>query len=190
VATGDTIALLSGHIGRLYHEEDVKFVSVLGAAGDDAITVNPVIASATVSGGDGDDHIFGGGEDDSLSGNAGGDSIDGGFGNDRVAGNGGRDKLYGQAGDDRILGGAGGDWLFAVSGHDTLLGGGGRDQLFTSFEGGCVLHGNAGDDFLHSDNNSTTQAADSLFGDAGTDTAKYNAGDDLLSIEDPILNAE
>lgn len=68
----------------------------------------------------GNDHVTGGGLNDSLGGAAGADVISGGGGND---------KLFGGAGADNLNGGLGNDTLTGGTGHDVLTGGAGADEF-------------------------------------------------------------
>ncbi|MCG7977901.1 MAG: RTX toxin, partial [Candidatus Thiodiazotropha endolucinida] len=72
----------------------------------------------TVSGGLGDDYVYG---------EAGNDTLTGGDGRDRLYGGAGTDSLSGEAGDDRLYGGDGNDTLRGGAGTDTLSGDAGSD---------------------------------------------------------------
>jgi Ca2+-binding RTX toxin-like protein len=110
----------------------------------------------TMTGGNLDDQLNGGGEFDKLDGGAGndtltgggeGDKLEGGDGNDTLAGGDDGDKLEGGAGSDSLRGGAGGDKLIGGLGGDRLFGGAAKDKL----EGGPgrdVLMGGGGADKL------------------------------------------
>jgi uncharacterized delta-60 repeat protein len=175
-------ARVSGQLGKIFDVSEVQHVTVLGNGGRDRIVLT-IDVGASVSGGDAKDTITGGDGEDSLSGNAGPDVILGGGGNDRLAGNGGRDRILGEDGDDRLYGGAGGDFLFGQMGNDILGGGSGDDRL-EGDEGTDTMAGNDGDDrfFSKSDGN-----IESLFGDAGNDSALADANDILASIEGVIV---
>jgi Ca2+-binding RTX toxin-like protein len=64
-----------------------------------------------------------------FDGGLGFDSITGGNLNDRLSGGGDSDKIDGGRGDDILLGGAAGDKLLGGPGRDTLKGEGGSDKL-------------------------------------------------------------
>jgi Ca2+-binding RTX toxin-like protein len=98
-----------------------------------------------VTGGQGDDVIYGLGGDDQLSGGEGDDGVMGGAGADVLYGNGGNDLLVGGAGDDALAGGAGADVLRGSAGNDTLAGNWGRDVLLGG-EGTDVLRGGSSGD--------------------------------------------
>ena len=101
---------------------------LFGLAGDDV-----------VSGGQGDDQVWGNSGNDVLRGGAGDDKVSGGVGNDSIFGGDGDDVLSGESGDDDIRGGAGKDILSGNSGNDTLSGGAGDDEV----------GGGSGDDTLN-----------------------------------------
>ena len=151
-APGSTDLLAGGGGDDVIHAGD----------GDDrfvAINYKGVVYE-NVTGGDGNDTIFGDGGDDILGGNAGDDSVDGGTGNDTIGGD---------AGNDTLTGGEGDDWISDVAGTNQLLGGLGNDHL-TSFGSGDLLDGGDGNDLLIAVG---TQAT--LRGGLGDDTVTANA---------------
>ena len=107
--------------------------------GDDDNTIRGTAeVSNHISGGHGDDTLYGGSGEDRLNGGFGDDHIYGGAGYDRIQGSVGDDTLYGGDGDDRfwgstgddiLYGGADNDWLYGGDGDDTLYGGDGDDIL-------------------------------------------------------------
>ncbi|HEX8743461.1 MAG TPA: MopE-related protein [Thermoleophilaceae bacterium] len=82
------------------------------------------------------------GGDDTVSGGTGNDTIYGAAGNDRLAGDDGNDRLFGGAGSDRLSGGRGKDSLDGGAGNDKLSGG----PDANSYRGG------AGDDTVNARN--------------------------------------
>lgn len=112
--------------------------TVLGSAGDDAITANV----ATLQGGDGNDVLIGG---------AGANALHGGEGDDILAGEGGNDTLHGGAGSDFVTGGTGNNTIVGGTGADVMLGEAG-DDLFTIASAaeiaGDVIDGGIGFDRL------------------------------------------
>jgi Ca2+-binding RTX toxin-like protein len=90
--------------------------TVTGGKGDDRMYGDG--GSDSLSGGDGNDRIYGGTDTDTLFGLKGDDTIDG---NDHLAGGGGSDILKGDDGDDVLIGGAGVDKLTGGSGSDTFV---------------------------------------------------------------------
>lgn len=93
---------------------------------------NQLSLRATLVGGDGNDTLQGGPQDDLIIGGAGDDVlfgdkrkdlILGGSGNDQIFGEAGRDNLIGQDGNDAIDGGGQQDHLYGMAGADNLVGG-------------------------------------------------------------------
>lgn len=83
-------------------------------------------AAEALTGGAGNDSLFGGNGDDTISGGAGNDSIFGGAGNDVLTGGAGTDSLYGDTGDDLFI-------VTTGSAVDSIFGGTGNDTI--SFDG-------------------------------------------------------
>ena len=157
-----------------------------------------------LTGGAGDDTLYGLGGADKLVGNAGDDVLAGNAGNDTLQGGEGDDYLLGGAGNDTLEGGNGVDWAAyedSTSGVTVSLaltaaqntGGGGTDKL-TSIENlygsafNDVLVGNAGANALAggagADSLSGGAGDDLLQGGAGNDTLDGGAGDDVVSFAD------
>lgn len=123
-------------------------------------------------GGDGDDHVRGGFDDDVVYGDAGNDNLWGGQD--------GADTLFGGAGDDVLLGRGGtleaiddddsDDYLDGGVGHDYLNGEGGDDALF----------GGAGDDTLIGDSTAALAGNDHIDAGSGNDIVHAGGGDDLV----------
>ena len=99
---------------------------------------NRLFVRATLVGGDGNDTLQGGPQNDLIIGGAGddillgdrrNDVVFGGSGNDQIFGEGGRDNLFGQDGDDFIDGGGNEDHLYGLAGADNLIGGQDDDFL-------------------------------------------------------------
>ncbi len=92
------------------------------------------LSAIHISGGNGNDTIFGGGGADNLSGDNGNDIVDGGAGNDTVSGGNGNDVLDGGSGSDLLSGNNGDDTAVYVAvdnltAHDVYEGGNGTDTL-------------------------------------------------------------
>jgi len=97
-----------------------------------------IINMNAITGGSGDDTIYGNARDNILRGNGGSDVIHAGDGNDVVLGGPGDDDLYGGRGHDLIIGGTGADDLFGGQddGRDILIGGSTAYDLYD----GWLLH--------------------------------------------------
>jgi Ca2+-binding RTX toxin-like protein len=76
---------------------------VIGAGGNDVITLEGIYANSVVDLGRGNDRFNGGIGADNISGSDGNDTIAGGNGSDRLSGDVGEDTLTGGAGDDRFV---------------------------------------------------------------------------------------
>ncbi len=80
--------------------------------------------------------IFGNGLANSLVGGDGNDTLNGGSDNDKIFGSAGNDSLSDGDGKDTLNGGSGNDKIFGGTGNDLLNGGGGNDTfIYTANEG-------------------------------------------------------
>jgi trimeric autotransporter adhesin len=143
-----------------------------------------VVTSNYVSGGDGNDVIFGGEGDDFINGDAGRDVITGGGGNDVIDGGSGDDQITGGLGNDLIDGGIGDDHLNGHYGKDVIYGGDGNDYISGDID---ALVGNDGGppndtDFSQMGDDTLDGGAgnDSIWGGGGSDYLIGGAGDDQL----------
>ncbi|MGO1117297.1 calcium-binding protein [Rhodovibrionaceae bacterium A322] len=89
-----------------------------------------VAAGDSISGGDGNDSLYGNDGDDTVAGGADNDQLFGQDGADLLQGNTGLDKLWGGADGDVLQGGAENDSLYGEAGDDSLQGGGDADLLY------------------------------------------------------------
>ncbi|MCW2241332.1 Ig-like domain-containing protein [Azospirillum canadense] len=165
----------------------------------DRVEFAAVIGSATLTGGEGNNVVYGdsssqslilGPGDDLLSG-PGDDLLSGprddllsGGGNDTVASTLGNDTLYGDAGDDLMNGGDGDDLMDGGADNDLMGGGAGRDTMGGG-AGNDVLIGEGGDDALFGGTGSDSlfggAGHEALFGEDGNDTLFGGVGDDVMS---------
>jgi Ca2+-binding RTX toxin-like protein len=130
---------------------------VNGGAGNDTITSASGVTElmlVSVSGGDGEDILSGGGY---LSGDA---------GNDTLTGLAGKDTLLGGAGNDSLVGGKGSDSLDGGDGNDVLVGGAGADTLVTG-SGIDTIDGSAGTDTVLVVGNATTASTIAVTNEEG-----------------------
>lgn len=127
-----------------------------------------------IYGGDGDDIIDGGPQNDTIVGGLGNDVVVGEGGNDYLFGNEDFDVVIGLGGDDYIDGGSGDDILVGdepgTPGNDTIFGSAGRDIIFAVL-GSDLISGGTGDDLIISGD-----------GDFGF------FGDNLIAIRDEWLS--
>ncbi|WP_310467200.1 hypothetical protein [Sphingomonas sp.] len=82
-----------------------------------------------LTGGNGNDTLFGSAANEALTGGNGNDRARAGSGNDSLAGGNGNDTLDGDGGNDSLNGGNGNDVLIGDGGNDTLAGGNGGDSF-------------------------------------------------------------
>jgi len=152
-----------------------------------------------LDGGQGNDTIYGNGNDDVIIGGDGADTLYGdqafsegrniehdgadtifaGQGEDIVYGGNNNDTIFGGDDDDIIIGDEDGMYVDDSTGQqDTLYGEGGDDQIFGDI-GRDVLYGGEGNDTLHGDLANYQQGEDdTLYGGTGDDLLKGDGGDD------------
>ncbi|MFS9437026.1 peroxidase family protein [Citrobacter sp. C348] len=111
-------------------------VETLVFTGTGAFTGKGNAIANTITGGSGNDFLYGMGGNDTLNGGAGNDVLDGGDGADILQGGAGNDKLTGGAGNDRLEGGQGDDIMTGGAGNDTFVfsTGFGRDRITSGFD--------------------------------------------------------
>ena len=111
-------------------------VETLVFTGTGAFTGRGNAIANTITGGSGNDFLYGMGGNDTLYGGAGNDALDGGDGADNLQGGAGNDKLTGGAGNDRLEGGQGDDIMTGGAGNDTFVfsAGFGRDRITSGFD--------------------------------------------------------
>lgn len=167
----DRAQLIAGAVALGGDGEDALFGGTgIGGPGNDTIG-----GPGAHEGGEGDDHIFGGGD-----GGPGDDLVDQSQQAGPAARLGpGKDVYIGSRGDDRIEDAGGED-----ASRDLIDGGGGRDTLsYEQFAGPIVadLGGGSGQDGLAAIEVVTgTNAADTLIGDPGPNRLDGHGGDDRL----------
>ena len=112
----------------------------------------------------------------SVTGGAGNDIIYGGTGNETLIARGGSDYVYGDLGNDLLRGGGGNDVLQGGAGADVVRGGAGQN----------VLDGGAGDDVIYGGQGSAFIAGgtgnDVLRVGQGNDVIAFNAGDGVDTV--------
>jgi Ca2+-binding RTX toxin-like protein len=145
---------------------DLSFPDALNIP-DDAGDLRPENNGDSITGGAGNDTIYGQDDNDTIDGGTGADLIYGGVDNDSLRGGAGNDTLYGGQGNDTIDGGAGDDTVNGDEGNDILSGSDGNDAIFGG-TGNDTMDGGFQDD--------------SLYGGAGADVLGGDAGNDLLDL--------
>lgn len=148
---------------------------------DDAVVTPIEPGNDTISGGSGQDTIFGQGGDDSLSGDQGDDRLFGGAGNDSIDGGQGQDSIEGGEGADTLTGGTGDDQLFGGEGEDVLIAGPDNDRLFGGLNSDLFTIGGAGNHVITGGEDPDNSDIDVLDLTAGLGTAYA----DFNLIEDP-----
>ena len=152
--------------------------------GDDrANTLSAGDSNDRLNGGGGADVLIAGRGDDQASGDGGSDYLYMGDGNDVGVGATGTDVLVLEGGDDYGYGGDDQDYIYGGAGRDVLLGEGGDDVLIGE-AGDDTLYGGVGNDFLYGGADNDTgiggQGNDIFVMEAGNDTALGEAGQDYL----------
>jgi len=146
-ASGANIVATVNGATKSFAKTDVLRITVQALSGNDTVTIGAGIIGTYISGGEGDDSLFGGAENDRIDGGEGNDSIKGNAGDDSLTGADGNDTVYGQAGNDFVQGGAGDDKLVGGDGNDSILGNEGDDRLYGQ-AGLDTLVGGGGSNFL------------------------------------------
>ena len=161
--------------------ESIEHVQVIGTLN---AWINGNAADNRLTGGDGNDTLYGQGGMNTLEGGTGNDLLVGGPGNDHFYAGAGNDSIWGGAGNDQIHAGsgnnnvwtgAGNDWLEGGTGNDTLGGGAGDDWIDARAGGRNQLWGGDGRDTLWA-----ASGGDSLGGGWGNDNVNGGGGNDLL----------
>ncbi|MEZ5844597.1 MAG: DUF4114 domain-containing protein [Hyphomicrobiaceae bacterium] len=137
-----------------------------GGTGDD--TMFGMADDDVMSGGDGDDRMWGNSGNDEMHGGAGNDEVRGGSGNDALSGGAGDDLLVGNSGDDKLDGGEGDDVLEGNSGNDVIADGAGND----------AVDGGSGDDVFIAG-----EGDDAYRGGSGFDTIDFSAATGAMTID-------
>ena len=145
----------------------------------------------TLSGGGGDDEIYGGSGDDTLNGGAGDDALYGGPGGDTLDGGAGDDLLIGGAGGDSFTGGAGEDTVSYALARDEkvtvnlslAVAGSAADANNPSHSDGDHFPGATVENVIGSPRGDTidgTSLANKIWGGAGADILRAYGGDDTI----------
>lgn len=200
----DTIDLSGGFVGftnqvRVFASGGDNDDQIFGPP---AITIPPTghtlrgdDGNDEIVGSNGDDIIEGGGNDieDRLSGGAGNDTIYGCGpspevdGQDRIRGGTGNDILYGNGGEDDIGGGDHDDWIYGNEQDDTLVGDEGRDHIYGG-AGNDNIGGGVDIDWTFSNNSAAD--ADQPFFPGAPGHHMYGSGNEDCDIEDGWIECD
>ena len=101
-----------------------------------------------ISGGSGQDTIFGQGGDDTITGDDGDDDLFGGSGADSLSGGQGQDELFGGDNNDTLAGGSGDDKLYGGSGEDAIEAGGDNDSVYGGLNSDVITISEAGNHLI------------------------------------------
>jgi Ca2+-binding RTX toxin-like protein len=162
----------------------------VGGSGNDAIFA--AVGGSMLSGGAGNDTLFGTAAVDNLIGGDGDDVLEGGGGSDTLDGGRGNDYIYGTASVETLIGGFNLDTLdySASTGaltvrlwNNTASGGDAQGDVISGFEN---VTGGFGGDFLAGNDTAANLVLggagnDSLMGLAGADTLDGGDGDDVIT---------
>jgi len=165
---GDAIDLYHGEYDLNAHTTEDFLGLVSGGDGDDVIygsrSTNNTYYTDSLHGDADQDVIYGQAGDDTISGDGDVDTLDGGTGDDTISGNGGNDTIDGGAGSDILSGNAGNDTIDGGAGGDYINGHDGADTI-RGEEGDDEILGGADGDFISGGDND-----DQLRGGNGPDT--------------------
>jgi Ca2+-binding RTX toxin-like protein len=144
----DITVVINGQESQ-FSSATVKAIFIAGNRGDDDIAIAKINLPNAIFGGDGNDSIEGGAEEDYILGELGDDTLRGGAGNDQLVG-----QLSGPGEADLIDGGDGDDSIVAEGA--TVFGGNGDDSLFVN-AGSSQFTGGEGHDSMASPSNFSNQ---------------------------------
>jgi Ca2+-binding RTX toxin-like protein len=169
----------------------VLSLTILGSGDRDEVTIHDDLNfGVIVRGAGGNDELTGGPGDEELYGEGGGDTLSGGSGNDLLVGGSGADTLSGGNNNDQVIGG---ELITSLNdadsdmSADTLSGGSGDDGLIgddgsflpliirTTFGGSDTIRGGTGNDLVWGGFGN-----DYLEGQGGNDTIQGGVGNDTI----------
>tara|TARA_R110002094_G_scaffold178893_1_gene157891 strand:+ start:3155 stop:3910 length:756 start_codon:yes stop_codon:yes gene_type:complete len=118
--------------------------------------------------------MWGGDENDIVGAGINDDTAYGGDGNDVIKGDWGQDTLYGGKGEDKIDANQKDDLIYGDDGNDLLYAGVGEDTVYGGNDEDWIRGGDHAD-YLYGGNQD-----DAIFGDDGADTIKGGDGEDII----------
>lgn len=131
----------------VYNRADITSIVIDGKEGNDRIQVKhkrTFDIPVSLSGGPGNDRLWGGAADDSLNGGSGKDGLWGFGGDDALDGGVGDDSVEGGNGDDRCRGGKGRDRVFAGGGQNIFYDDDSRGEMRDRSSDDSVRHDDDG----------------------------------------------
>ena len=177
---------------REYTRTELSNMIIDGGAGNDKIHIDDnVNVNLHITGGLGNDTIYGGAGADTIYDNYGSNTIHGGAGNDVIVAHGwdenglsgNRNIIYGDDGRDYIETGDGNDLIYGGNGGDVIFSGDGNDSIYAG-EGDDFVNAGHGNDTVYGGNGNDTMFGlagdDKLYGGAGTDTIASGDGNDTI----------
>ncbi len=183
-AAGESVTVTA--FNRTERFDGVKHIIANAGDGNDVLTLqDQVTATATLSGGNGNDVLRAGSGAARLDGGQGKDVLVGGAGDDIIRDSGqvtlatfdGTSGLYSTDADDRLLGNGGNDQVDGGAGIDWLEGGSGIDTLEDT---GTMRNEYRLVNIATGDTEVFTDADDVLFGDTSDPEGVADTGDDVL----------
>ena len=169
--------------GLLYRDE--TFTIVTGTSAANTINLSANTNDVVVYALGGNDTVTGGSGNDTLYGQAGNDTLNGGLGSDVLYGGGGNDTLNGGPGADFMDGGAGNDTYVVDNASDSIVDSAGTDTIQTTLSGYSLISLPAIENLTFTgagDFNGTGNAANNIItGGAGNDILTGGGGNDTLN---------
>jgi PKD domain/RTX calcium-binding nonapeptide repeat (4 copies) len=163
-----------GHIGT-YNLSAVHQIDVIGGSGNDYIYIDSAIkVNVSITGGDGNDVIRGGGAYNVITDGNGTDWISTRGTHNLVTAGNGNDTILGGAGNDTIKAGSGNDYIDGAGGNDSITAGNGRDTIFGSNGNDSITAGNGSDSINGGLGN------DSMVSGTGKDTIVPGSGNNYV----------
>jgi Ca2+-binding RTX toxin-like protein len=180
--TGVTVNLSSGAATGQGTDILSSVENAVGSPFADTLSSDNLIANLNrLTGGAGDDALFGGDGVEILEGGEGNDTVAGDDGNDTLDAGQGADSLNGGTGNDALDAGAGSDTVIGGGGDDALVGGDGTDVASYSLAAAAVLVDLAAGSAFGAEGVDSLAEIENVVGSASSDTLRGDGGNNLLS---------
>ncbi|WP_262028770.1 calcium-binding protein [Microvirga sp. Mcv34] len=189
-AGADTLDGGSGIDTLLYGEAEAAYVDLRTGYVAGQATGDVIRGFENVTGGSGNDTLYGSAYANELNGQGGNDTLAGADGNDTLWGSNGNDRLEGGADNDVVSGGVGADTMDGGSGIDTLVYSdygidtvlfGGVDGVYVDLRTGATAGQAAGDVISGFENVVGGIGNDTLYGSAEANELNGQGGNDTLA---------